>query len=143
MNSGALRAPEASWLVPFLLLGLRDRSSYGHELMQSMDEFGFGAIRPGAIYRVLRRMEKEGLVISERDGSDCRLSQRRYSSTGSGRAYLEFWADSLAEYQEAIDVFLMVYEGSARRMRGMPPDSGSRDSRWIEKEAHRTGGLRP
>ena len=111
MSDRMLEAPPA-WLMPFVLLNLRELDSYGYELVQKMADFGFsGAKRPEAIYRALRQMEKDGMVASERDGSDGKRSQRSYSITESGKAYLEFWANSLARYQEEIDLFLKIYSG--------------------------------
>jgi DNA-binding PadR family transcriptional regulator len=51
------------------------------------------------------------MVLSERDGLDCRLPRRNYSITEAGEDYLEFWANSLAEYRENMDLFLEVYAG--------------------------------
>jgi DNA-binding PadR family transcriptional regulator len=35
-------------------------------------------------------MEKEGRILSKRDGIDCRLPRRKYSITEAGEDYLEF-----------------------------------------------------
>jgi len=73
-------------------------------------------------------MQNEGLVLSERDGFDCRLPRRKYSITEAGEDYLEFWASSLAEYRENMDLFLEAYAGGSgtrhadeRRARSGPP----------------------
>jgi PadR family transcriptional regulator PadR len=108
-NDEVLEVSSASWLVPFLLLGLRERDSYGHELMRSMSGFDFGPRRPVAVYRALQQMEKEGMVVSERDGSHGRLSRRKYSIAEPGEVYLEFWANSLLRYREEVDFFLRLY----------------------------------
>jgi PadR family transcriptional regulator, regulatory protein PadR len=99
------------WLASFLLLLTRERDSYRQDLTRSTADLGFGTTRPGTMYRTLRQMEKEGMVLSERDGFDCRLSRRRFSITEAGEDYLEFWASSLAEYREDMDLFLEVYAG--------------------------------
>lgn len=122
MNDGIFGMPFA-WLVPFLLLGLRERDSYGHELAEEMSDFGLGATRPGATSRTLRQMEVEGLVASERDGPDDLPLRRLYSITESGQDHLEVWVDSLARYQEEVDLFMAVYAGKyagkvARGLRG-------------------------
>ncbi|HEX2098396.1 MAG TPA: helix-turn-helix transcriptional regulator, partial [Rubrobacteraceae bacterium] len=49
-----------NWLVPVILLTLRELNSYGYELMERAAVFGFEAINPGTLYRTLRQMEKEG-----------------------------------------------------------------------------------
>ncbi len=104
------------WLVPFLLLCTRDGGIYGHELSDRLAGLGFGRMPPAVMYRALRRMEKEGLVLSDGEGSRDRLPGRRYEITGSGEAYLEFWANSLKQYQEEMDLFFEVFtEPSAKK----------------------------
>lgn len=78
-------------------------------------DLGFRAMHLGSMYRTLRQMEKEDMLLSERDGLDCRLLRRKYSITESGEAYLEFWANSLTECREAIDLFLGGCAGEAMR----------------------------
>jgi hypothetical protein len=70
-------------------------------------------MRPEMVYRTLRQMEMEGIILSERDGYDCRLPRRKYSITEAGEDYLELWASSLAEYREDMDLFLDVYAGGS------------------------------
>jgi PadR family transcriptional regulator len=111
MSDKLSEASLADWLVPFLLLGLWERDSYGHELAQRVADLGFGVTRPEVMYRTLRQMEKEGMVVLEHDGFDGGLSRRRYSITGSGEDYLEFWANSLERYQKEIDLFFKAYAG--------------------------------
>jgi poly-beta-hydroxybutyrate-responsive repressor len=108
--------PYAGWLVPFLLLSLRERGSDGPELRQRMADLGFGATHPRAMYRALRRMEREGLISSESHGLDGPVRpRRRFSITGSGEAYLELWADALARYREEVDLFFSTYAGKLVR----------------------------
>ncbi len=68
-------------------------------------------MRPGTVYRSLRQIEQEGMVLSERDVFDCRLSRRRYSITELGEAYLKSCANSLSEYRESMDFFFGIYAG--------------------------------
>ncbi|HEV2092158.1 MAG TPA: helix-turn-helix transcriptional regulator [Rubrobacter sp.] len=104
------------WLVPFLLLCMRGRDLRGQELMGRLADLGFGVVRPGEVYRTLRRAEAEGLVFSEREHLGYLLSRRRYGLTESGRAYIEFLAESLRLYREEIEVFLRAY--TDRPLRG-------------------------
>ena len=54
-----------NWLVPVILVTLREWNSYGYELMERAAAFGFEAMNPGMLYRALRHMEKEGLCVSK------------------------------------------------------------------------------
>ncbi len=136
MNDEILDVPSIDWLVPFLLLSLREGDSHGHELARRMPEFGLGATRPGAVYRALRQMEREGVVASEGDELDGHLPRRRFSITGSGEAYLELWANALARYEEEIYLFFGTYvESSSRRA----PAKGGQSRVSLEAKRLTTG----
>ena len=98
------------WLMPFLLLCMRGGDLNGYELLRKVEELGFGAVRPGEVYRTLRRAEQEGLVLSEKGNLMYLLSHRRYRLAEAGEAYIEFLADSLASYKREIEAFLRAYE---------------------------------
>ena len=106
-----MEMPCASWLVPFLLLFLREQSSYGHDLTRRITDLGFGEMHPGVVHRTLRRIEQEDSVLSGRDGFDCALLQRRYAIAESVEAYLEF----RAEYRKSVDPFIRAYAGEVVR----------------------------
>ena len=112
------RGPEArprNWLVPVILLSLRDWNSYGYELMERAAAFGFGAMNPGTLYRTLRQMEKEGVVESTWETSKGGPARRMYSITDTGLSYLDFWAKSLEQYQQMMDSFFRLYTGRPQR----------------------------
>lgn len=100
-----------NWLVPVILLSLRDWNSYGYELMERASAFGFEAMNPGTLYRTLRQMEKEGVVESTWETSKGGPARRMYSITDAGEAYLDFWAKSLEQYQRTMDTFFRLYTG--------------------------------
>ena len=88
-----------------------------------MSGFGFDALRPAAVYRALRRMEREGMILSgsaapgetEEGPSVLWPSRQGYEITENGEAYLAFWADALEQYREEMNLFLKLYaEHSAR-----------------------------
>jgi poly-beta-hydroxybutyrate-responsive repressor len=108
--SGAEARPR-NWLVPVILLSLRDWNSYGYELMERSTRFGFDAMNPGTLYRTLRQMEKDGIVESSWETSRGGPARRMYSITDAGKAYLDFWAKSLEQYQRTMDTFFRMYTG--------------------------------
>ncbi len=110
-NNSANEAWSKNWLVPILLLMLRQWSSYGYELMEKMSTFGFAAMNPGTFYRTLRQMEKDGMVSSNWDTSEGGPARRVYSITDAGEAYLNYWARSLDQYQRMMDTFFRIYTG--------------------------------
>jgi PadR family transcriptional regulator PadR len=110
-NNSANEAWSKNWLVPILLLMLRQWSSYGYELMEKLSTFGFAAMNPGTFYRTLRQMEKDGMVSSNWDTSEGGPARRVYSITDAGEAYLNYWARSLDQYQRMMDTFFRIYTG--------------------------------
>lgn len=110
-QTGATESWSKNWLVPILLLMLREWSSYGYELMEKVATFGLAAMNPGTFYRTLRQMEKDGMVRSSWDTSETGPARRMYSITEAGEAYLKYWADSLNQYQRLMDTFFRLYTG--------------------------------
>src|ERR671913_1542517 len=106
-----VEARPRNWLVPVILLSLREWNSYGYELMQRASMFGFEAMNPGTLYRTLRRMEKDGVVESSWDLSGGGPARRMYTITGSGNAHLGIWVKSLERYQHSVDDFFELYWG--------------------------------
>jgi PadR family transcriptional regulator PadR len=100
-----------NWLIPVILLTLRELNSYGYELMERAAVFGFEAINPGTLYRTLRQMEKEGLCKSKWETSRGGPARRVYSITDAGEAYLDFWAEALEQYKRNMDTFFRIYRG--------------------------------
>jgi PadR family transcriptional regulator PadR len=99
------------WLAPFLfLLCMRDRDLQGYELMGRLSDLGLDAVRPGEVYRMLRRAQAEGLVSSGREQVGYLLPRRRYGLTEPGRAHAVFLANALTSYGAEIDAFLGAYE---------------------------------
>jgi poly-beta-hydroxybutyrate-responsive repressor len=104
-----------NWLAPTVLLLLRDVSSYGYDLMKALSRFGFAVMNPGPLYRMLRQMEKDGLVRSSWDTSGQGPARRIYAITEAGESYLRLWAGSLDLYRGMMDRFVRLYTRQADR----------------------------
>lgn len=98
-----------NWLTAVVLLILRDWSSYGYDLMKRLAAFGFAAMNYGTLYRVLRQLEKDGMVSSAWDTSKAGPARRIYAITEAGEAYLKLWADSLEQYRTMMESFFRLY----------------------------------
>ena len=112
-HNAVTEAWSKNWLVPVVLLMLRQWSSYGYEIMEKMAAFGLTAMNAGTFYRTLRQMEKDGMVSSNWDTSEAGPARRVYSITEAGEAYLKFWAESLDQYQKMMDSFFQLYTGQS------------------------------
>jgi DNA-binding PadR family transcriptional regulator len=74
------------------------------------DEPGFGEIRSQKMYHALWRMERDGIVLCDREGGGYRLPQRCFELTGLGEAYLESLAYSRADPEEEKELFFRLYD---------------------------------
>ena len=82
------------------------RDLHGYALEKELRVFRFFERQPPDItglYRLLKRMESEGLLASTRGDSQAGPSKRVYGLTSRGRKCLARWLDSLIEYQEMLD----------------------------------------
>ena len=91
------------------LVILRGEGSYGYELMERLEEFGFEQTRAGTLYRTLRQMEQEGLCKSEWETSEGGPARRMYLITEAGESYLAAWAEGCKQYQDVMDCFYQAY----------------------------------
>lgn len=98
-----------NFLIPMMLLHLRDWNAHGYELMKKLSQFGLDSIDKGNFYRILRQLEKDAMVTSEWDTSSDGPAKRIYSITEAGEQYLETWANSLEYYQKMLDQFFNLY----------------------------------
>jgi PadR family transcriptional regulator, regulatory protein PadR len=126
------RVQPRSWLQPFLLLALDQWQSHGYELIRRMSAFGFETLDRGSVYRTLRQLEKDGLVVSGWDTSKEGPARRLYSLTDAGRGYLNIWAVSLRGYQMMLNQFFSLYpspaappEDEAHGVDDAAPENGS------------------
>jgi PadR family transcriptional regulator PadR len=121
-----IRAYPRNWLVPVVLVILREYTTYGYDLMERTLQLGFEAMNPGTLYRTLRKMEQEGLCDSEWETASAGPARRMYSITNAGEAYLDLWVKSLEQYQSTMDAFFQAYRRrSSSRTRSGSQEMGS------------------
>lgn len=103
-----------SFLRPSLLLLLAEAPSHGYDLLEQLAELGLPTADPGGLYRVLRALEREGLVSSWWETSEAGPARRTYELTDEGRDWLHAWAGALAEGRRIVGVFLRRYSRVVR-----------------------------
>ncbi|WP_243290100.1 poly-beta-hydroxybutyrate-responsive repressor [Bacillus sp. FJAT-47783] len=102
-------SPSKNFILPFILLLLSRMSLHGYELIQKLHSFGFQTLDQGNLYRLLRSLENDNLVISEWDTTGSGPAKRLYSITESGKDYLKTYANQLEHYQTLLDQFFNMY----------------------------------
>jgi PadR family transcriptional regulator PadR len=99
------------YMQPSILLGLYPRPSYGYELIQNIQKFGFveGQAPPGMIYRHLHQLEEEGLVSSQWNTETPGPAKRMYYLTDDGKEMLALWVDYMERQAKTLNAFVELY----------------------------------
>lgn len=100
------------FLQPCILLLLYQKKSYGYELVESIKRHGLVETNPdpGIIYKILKKNEKDGLVVSQWLEKERGAAQRIYKLTKSGEKALTEWADSIQIKVITLNNFLRMYQ---------------------------------
>ena len=105
-----VRARIERFVEPALLLILRDGPAHGYELADGLGSYeSDDRIDMGNLYRLLNRLDEEGILTSEWDHDAPGASKRRYRLTDDGRRLLDTWAGALERANTQIDRFLEGY----------------------------------
>ena len=105
------------FLTPWLLLLLRNWNMHGYQLLQTLSVWGLAAFDPSTVYRTLRRLEKDGLIMSAWETGDSGPAKRVYSLTKGGEGFLKTWASTLEQYQGMLDKFFEFYTEQVGQIR--------------------------
>ena len=105
------------YIQPSILMGLRRKPSYGYEIIQTIQEFGFveGQAPPGMIYRHLRDLEAAGLVISSWRTEGAGPAKRVYELTPEGEEALALWSEYMEQQAQKLTSFIKAYRKFAKR----------------------------
>jgi poly-beta-hydroxybutyrate-responsive repressor len=98
-------------LTPYILLLLSSYQMHGYLLVQRLTELGLGAFDPATLYRTLRAMEKDGLIVSRWETASEGPARRVYALTEAGSTTLAAWAGALDAYQRTLNSFFDLYSG--------------------------------
>ena len=105
------------YIQPSILMILKEKTSYGYELIQNIGQFEFvrGNAPPGMIYRHLREMEEIGLVVSEWKTDESGPAKRIYRLTSEGDEVLSFWVAYMERQANKMLAFIDLYRELAKR----------------------------
>jgi poly-beta-hydroxybutyrate-responsive repressor len=101
-------------LIPYVLLAVSlGRAAHGYLIEEYLKSLGFFRTDASTLYRTLRRLEKDGLLLSTWETGQTGPARRVYSLTDAGRAWLDAWVATLEVYRSMIDNFFSLYTGGA------------------------------
>lgn len=104
--------PGKRFLEPRLLFLVREKPSCGYELTERVRELPFPGPAPDSptVYRMLRELEKRGLLRSEWKPGESGPSKRVYHITPQGRRRLKEWIDALKQRVGLLSRFIRMCE---------------------------------
>lgn len=71
---------------------ISNKETYGYEISQQLQEYGFSTISEGTIYPLLLRLEKNGLIIAQYRESSIGPKRKYFSISDAGQRELDqFW----------------------------------------------------
>ena len=89
------------------MLLISQGATHGYELLERLPSLiGEERVDVGNVYRALRALEDDGLVVSEWRADLPGPTKRSYRLTDQGRALLGEWLDSLAALRDSLAEFL-------------------------------------
>ncbi len=102
--------PQKGFIEPRLLYLIRKNPSYGYQLTENIGTLPFPGPIPdsAAVYRMLRQLEKTGLVRSQWEPGETGPSKRVYSITTQGKARLDFWVKALEARAKLLNQFIAL-----------------------------------
>ena len=102
-----VRARVERFAEPALLLLLATRPTHGYELLEQLPGMsGEDRVDVGNVYRMLRSLEDEGLVVSEWSGDLPGPTKRTYTLTDEGRNALAAWLRAIEHLRGGLTRFL-------------------------------------
>lgn len=104
--------PQKRFIEPRLLYLIGQSPTYGYQLIEDIGELPFPGPIPdsAAVYRMLRELEKDGLVRSEWEHGESGPSKRVYYLTPQGEARLKVWVKAFKERVEMLNAFIALCE---------------------------------
>lgn len=85
---------------------IAQQETYGYEISQQLERYGFGTITEGTIYPLLLRLEKNGCLAAVYRASSQGPKRKYYHLTEAGREELSRFVESFGEMAAAVQLLL-------------------------------------
>ena len=96
-----------------ILAVMERQETYGYEISQQLERFGFGKIAEGTIYPLLLRLEKNGLAEAVYRQSEVGPQRKYYRLTAAGERELAEFIQNYRALRGAVDNLLREMKGEA------------------------------
>lgn len=85
-----------------ILMIISQKETYGYEISQQLENYGFGRIVEGTIYPLLLRLEKNGSITATYRESELGPKRKYYSVTSKGYEDILSFQESYQALNQAI-----------------------------------------
>ena len=85
---------------------IAQNETYGYEISEQLEHYGFGKITEGTIYPLLLRLEKNGRLEAVYRASDVGPKRKYYHLTDAGREELAQFVSDFGEMAAAVQTLL-------------------------------------
>lgn len=85
-----------------ILIVIAQEDTYGYDISQKLQAYGFSDISEGTIYPLLLRLEKNGYICSELRKSSFGPNRKYYSITEAGRGEIQAFLKHWKELQQSV-----------------------------------------
>lgn len=85
-----------------MLAVIAQGETYGYEISQKLNDYGFGTIAEGTIYPVLLRLEKNGCIAARYRPSELGPKRKYYAITEQGESELADFRDEFGVLSAAV-----------------------------------------
>ena len=89
------------------------KETYGYEISQRLEYYGFGKIAEGTIYPLLLRLEKNGLAEAAYRQSEVGPKRKYYRLTAAGERELASFVQNYRALSRAVDNLLQETKGES------------------------------
>ena len=94
-----------------ILVIISQKETYGYEISQQLENYGFGKVVEGTIYPLLLRLEKNDLITATYKQSDVGPRRKYYSLTKKGYEEILNFQKSYDELTLAVNLLLKDIKG--------------------------------
>jgi len=96
------------FILPATLLLLDEEPTHGYSLFRKLSELGVidSEMSPATVYRVLSKLEHEGLAVHKHVDGGQGPTRKVYSLTDEGRSALTAWASRIEKTKGFLDWFI-------------------------------------
>ncbi|ACV61869.1 transcriptional regulator, PadR-like family [Desulfofarcimen acetoxidans DSM 771] len=97
---------------PAILLLLAKIEAHGYDIIQRLNQLEYieGELETATVYRILRRMEQDKIIVSRWEHGEFGPARRKYQITQSGLQLLDNWVASIQTRKRQIELFLNSYK---------------------------------